>query len=563
MIPDIIGQTTGRFGRRFFLTALVPTAVFAPATALIVLVATDQASTLLNWYSRLSPVSQVLGWLTVAGGIWFLATLLATQSGVIIKLYEGYLLVWVVARLNRLLPDDSALVPPGVVAHQRRRARLAIQAKKEDAEGYKAPAGAQYEDSAVDLLYDKYPADHERVLPTSFGNVIRSAEDYAEDRYGFDVIQLWPRLSVVLPPEYLVDYETTMIEYETPLMISFGMATVAASSLGLVGTTITTNVFVAIFVGTSIASWIAYRLSVTAVRDYGDLMCTAVDLYRTDLLEKWWPELLEIEDDRRRLEALREFVITGKKSLVEQLEAAKPAAGRPSTKRGGKAASNPGASGAARKGARSEEKGEGNKGNKGEVDLERVSARRGIRIWVWLAAAVTAVCIGGVLYMDMGRPVLVADGDIGAFSYIGDDDVNLDTLRRGSVGHEAVSPDGEDLPDNLAGYLVLRDIPNGAVIRSSDLGPTRTRSGVVVELIQPTSQVDALDLGPGDHVLLDGNDGSTTTVCPSNAYVEGDVLSLRDGPSLEVTSVLVQVPRLHAQRCLGDLEGVAILRDTD
>src|SRR5512132_3051452 len=219
MIPDIIGQTTGRFDRRFFLTALVPTAVFAPATAVVLLGATNQLSTVLHWYSRQSPVSQVLACLTIAAGIWFLATLLASQSGGIFRIYEGYPLIWFVARVNRLLRGKRVFDPPGIGAHQRRWHRLRTQAK-EAATDPKAAAerpGSRYETDAADVLYDQYPPRHARVMPTAFGNVIRSAEDYAHHRYGFDVIQLWPRLSVVLPIEYLVDVETSMIEYETPL----------------------------------------------------------------------------------------------------------------------------------------------------------------------------------------------------------------------------------------------------------------------------------------------------------------------------------------------------------
>ena len=111
------------------------------------------------------------------------------------------------------------------------------------------------------------------------------------------------------------------------------------------------------------------------------------------------------------------------------------------------------------------------------------------------------------------RPVFVARHEIAAFSHLGDHLVDSVSIRQGSVSQEAVTPaDGGDLPDELDGALVLRDIPAGAVITSSDLGPAVSRSGVVVELVQPTSQVDALDLQPGDSVLLDGNDDSGSAV---------------------------------------------------
>jgi hypothetical protein len=72
VIPDIIGQSTGRFTDRFFLTALVPTAIFAPATAGVLLTSTGHLSSLTSWYTRQTPVSQVLAWLTLAAGVWVL-----------------------------------------------------------------------------------------------------------------------------------------------------------------------------------------------------------------------------------------------------------------------------------------------------------------------------------------------------------------------------------------------------------------------------------------------------------------------------------------------------------
>lgn len=555
MIPDIIGQTTGRFDRRFFLTALVPTAVFAPATAVVLLVATDQLSTLLRWYSRLSAVSQVLAWLTVAGGIWFLATLLASQSGGIVRIYEGYPLVWCATRVNRLLRGKVVVDPPGIGAHQRRWHRLRTQAEEAaiDPKAAVERPGSRYETDAADVLYDQYPARHARVIPTAFGNVIRSAEDYAHHRYGFDVIQLWPRLSVVLPIEYLVDVETSMIEYETPLMVSFGTAILASSTLLLMFSTISTAAFVAIFVGTCIASWIAYRLSLRAARNYGDLMRTAVDLYRTDLLEKWWPELLALNDDRRRLAALREFVVTGKKPRVEGPAPADRPAGRLVVVGGTRGSAGPG------DGDRDDAD------DDGAEDLASIETTWGLRLSVWAAGAVAGACVVGALVLNEPRDVLVARHEIPAFSHLSDHLVDSDSIRRGSVSQGAVTPaDGGDLPDEVDGALVLRDIPAGAVITSSDLGPAVARSGVVVELVQPVSQVDALALRPGDRVLLDGNDDSGSAACTSSApYVRGDVLALADGPSSAQASVLVQVSRRHARQCLGDLDRVQILRATD
>jgi hypothetical protein len=105
--------------------------------------------------------------------------------------------------------------PVGVAAHRRRRARLTR--RLQPASDLTAPDV----DEAATRLHDDYPIDDHRVMPTALGNIIRSAEDYGYHRYGFDSIYLWPRLAAVLPAEYLDDVDRAIIEYQTPLMVSF------------------------------------------------------------------------------------------------------------------------------------------------------------------------------------------------------------------------------------------------------------------------------------------------------------------------------------------------------
>src|SRR6266851_5760146 len=187
MIPDILEQSTGRFTDRFFLTALVPTAVFAPAMVGIVLFSTGLLTSVISWYARQTTVSQVLLLLAAAAGVWFLATLLASQLSNVVKLYEGYPL----AKLSKWIHS----VPPGVRAHRQRCSRLRardISARSARVSASGSAAGME----AAERLYDNYPPELNRILPTTLGNILRAAEDYAKHRYGFEIIRLWSRLTV-------------------------------------------------------------------------------------------------------------------------------------------------------------------------------------------------------------------------------------------------------------------------------------------------------------------------------------------------------------------------------
>ena len=208
MIPDIIGQSTSRFDQRFFLTALVPTAVFAPATAAVLLQATGELASLAAWYAVQSAVSQVLAWLGVAAGVWFLATLLASQWANVVRLYEGYPLLRLFGFLHRITRGRLSRAW-GIPAHLRRRSRLERRvAKAKAARHSEDPSlGSQSDPEPMGELYDNYPPEPHRVLPTALGNIIRAAEDYGFHRYGFDTIHLWPRLAAVLPAPYVADVE--------------------------------------------------------------------------------------------------------------------------------------------------------------------------------------------------------------------------------------------------------------------------------------------------------------------------------------------------------------------
>ncbi len=53
----------------------------------------------------------------------------------------------------------------------------------------------------------KFPYDRELVLPTRFGNAIRSFESYPNKVYGADSIPVWPRLQAVLPREVTAEID--------------------------------------------------------------------------------------------------------------------------------------------------------------------------------------------------------------------------------------------------------------------------------------------------------------------------------------------------------------------
>ena len=561
MIPDIIGQSASRFDQRFFLTALVPTAVFAPATAAVVLQATGKLQSIAAWYAAQSAVSQVLAWLGVASVVWFLATLLASQWANVVRLYEGYPLLRIFAFLHSITRGRLSRAW-GVSAHLRRRQRLADKAERARAVTGLEESGKDYpyDPEPLGELYDHYPPQSHRVLPTALGNIIRASEDYGHHRYGFDTIHLWPRLAAVLPGTYVTDVERAIIEYQTPLMVSFGSAILAVGSLFLMRSTVSTLTFMLILLGSATLSWVAYRLSFRAAKEYGDYLRTAIDLYRKDLLERWWPELLVIDDDRRRLEALRHFVMTGKKHHIVSASRTDSVKGLTTF-------------------VVNDRRIDDTAGEDADVDIPRF----GVRLSALIFALVVFLCVAGYFSLERNQSVLMASGDIGAFTDVGTR-VKRESIRRGSVARDALLDwIGAD------GALALRRIADGAVIRQRDVVHQKapaTRRGLVVELARNRLQVRALDLRQNDRVLLgvvidriaataclprpatSTSSSSTTTSTsspatpatpPVNSSLDGTVLAILEGRDRERVNVVVQVD-VPQTECLGDLTRLQLLR---
>jgi len=55
----------------------------------------------------------------------------------------------------------------------------------------------------LDALLNRNPVNERLYMPTTLGNLLRSAEEYPRVRYGLDAIVFWPRLWLLMPKETL------------------------------------------------------------------------------------------------------------------------------------------------------------------------------------------------------------------------------------------------------------------------------------------------------------------------------------------------------------------------
>ncbi|MBI5294748.1 MAG: hypothetical protein HY869_04675 [Chloroflexi bacterium] len=72
-------------------------------------------------------------------------------------------------------------------------------------------------------LAEEFPDKEEYLLPTPFGNVLRSFETYSREMYGLEAIDGWSRLLAVIPKEYieLMDGAKSQVDFWVNLGVVF------------------------------------------------------------------------------------------------------------------------------------------------------------------------------------------------------------------------------------------------------------------------------------------------------------------------------------------------------
>ena len=178
-------------------------------------------------------------------------------------------------------------------------------------------------------LAEEFPDKEEYLLPTPFGNVLRSFEIYPRVMYGLDSIDAWGRLLSVIPKDYLelIDAAKSQVDFWVNIGVAFTLLLVEYEVLAMAtGTPINIWIILTLIALGSIAPMRA----TSSAREWGDLVKSAFDVYRFKLLES-----LGTDTPKNREE---EKVLWGKYSqaiifrLPDSLPPLKKAANNPARK---------------------------------------------------------------------------------------------------------------------------------------------------------------------------------------------------------------------------------------
>ncbi|PSB24757.1 hypothetical protein [Stenomitos frigidus] len=219
-----------------------------------------------QWFTQLDEPLQIA--VLVSSLLLVAATAFAIQRFdlTVLRFFEGYWPTWMNFLRRRLLAQQRQRV-------NRLNTRWQALAAQRDQEGLTAEEVDEF--VAIDWRLRQVPAQPDRMMPTSLGNLLRAAESQPRDKYGLDAIICWPRLWLVLPEAIKQNLQETRAELNTAARVWLW---------GILFLIWAVWAWWAIPVALLVA-WFAYGWMLGAAATYGDLLESAFDLHRLDLYQ--------------------------------------------------------------------------------------------------------------------------------------------------------------------------------------------------------------------------------------------------------------------------------------
>lgn len=269
-------EVTGVVGRRFLMTAFVPSLVFWGLFIAVMAIGQGDLFTAIKAWSEQETIFKTLQIIVFVVWVIFFANILSSQLNTILRLYEGY---WD-------FPLGRYFQIRGQRRHQARLKKLENDPN-------------QYEKI---YLYYPLPTQPEQVMPTLLGNILKNAELYPRDRYRIDAVLIWPRLYYLLSDRFVQTVADARGALDFMLVISslsVGFALLAGSYLLITGAA--WLYFLVCFLGGLFTAWLAYKSALGSALLYAQQIKVAFDLYRNDLLKKMHISLPTTPEEEKRV----------------------------------------------------------------------------------------------------------------------------------------------------------------------------------------------------------------------------------------------------------------------
>jgi hypothetical protein len=209
------------------------------------------------------------------GIVWLVAVGMLATNYPLLRLLEGYP-AWNIFKQRKKI----------WLRRFRREAQpvLRLQTEIDAAIGGQLPYIPPSFDEKLRLAIERYPHAEKFVLPTEFGNIFRALEVYSFVVYGLDAVPAWPRLLAILPDSVkkqlseakaMIDFFVNVFSSSVIIIMIFSSFSLWTSKFHYLWIPALTG-----FVGVA-----SYRLSLVALRQYGDHVKSVFDLHRGELAE--------------------------------------------------------------------------------------------------------------------------------------------------------------------------------------------------------------------------------------------------------------------------------------
>jgi hypothetical protein len=327
---------TSLFGRDFVVAHCVPAALFiALFVGILFLFGHDApwAAPHMAWLAKVSAdpearkliTDATLAWLlgTFLGASWLLGLILSALNTQVVRFFEGY------GTLNPL----RILRPL-----ERRRFRTlnkradAFKARAREAVAAKLPVQITSSYTEVrETLATRFPDEEAHLLPTRFGNTVRSFEIYPRKMYGLEGVSGWFRLVAVVPKDYFAFINTARAQVDACVNVTLVLWVCIAEYvlLCLAAHGLEWRTYPALWLVALLLVWayLAIRSASDAAVIWGEWVKSAFDVYLSDLRAKFLLDpFVSAEREREQWSNFSQAVVFSSAAKFPRRQSATPEA---------------------------------------------------------------------------------------------------------------------------------------------------------------------------------------------------------------------------------------------
>jgi hypothetical protein len=307
MFSEVLKEVTGVFDRSFLLNAFFPCFTFWGLLGIIsVLGLRLDPIKLIEFWNQLDILLKTVTTIGLLAIVVFSATLISSQSGSILRFFEGY---WDFPGSSYFLKKGrdnqrKFLLSQNIAEQLREKGQLLYESQKtiDEALGHDQVAKLKKQHKKLEAQVKQLEVEQflfqnsvyrdvslkkneSRVMPTRLGNILKSAELYPYDRYHIDAVLIWSRLYHLLPERYTQIIIQARSNLDFALVIStLSILFSIISALFLLAVSAPSLLFLTSFWGGTLVAWLAYNSALGSATNYVEQIRVCFDLYRRELL---------------------------------------------------------------------------------------------------------------------------------------------------------------------------------------------------------------------------------------------------------------------------------------